>query len=506
MYALRFRLLLSCLIFVLISRSAAAQQPDVRVSPDEPAGYQGNPGIFLRNGGLYCTWIQSGSNANVIGQWSPLSQQPSTIVAVQSFTPPAPTSFWPTVEVKSSSTGSWFQELRTPQGTLNSNFQYIQYYVLIHYTQNTAIPSVLTSTNFTILRAESDRWQTLLSIADAAPPYRFAHEQIENPFNAGTISGYDPNREEVLAKVVSYVNGLPKRFSLYWCGKNGEVTTLPNIAALSSSEITTISKDPNLYLPVDSLQYLRILDSSVTWKREQTTVAEYSFTTGGPGVHYQRILGPYFLRRFWNESTGSDMRIELYHVDGTLINANIVHLMSRTDDMMLVQHPADSSITIVYADSSGVHLTYLNRLMHNISGNVDLSATRDYVARPAAVWRNDTLFAVWEDYRNGNADVYGNWIERSALYSSASTPVSAEQKLTLQPNPAHDRIRITLPDQRGSTLAIIDMMGQVVHQIPVDAGRSVLDVSIAGLPAGFYMVRYQPQNGPAAFYRMAVTH
>jgi hypothetical protein len=502
-------------IQLLVSRIQKATQSSLRVrigsnqvslhadiEPWIDSIAHGNPGIFLRNGELYATWVQSDSAPFKVGQWGPGLPKPAAITASHNFKPLTGPSYNGD-QVRSHWEAGRSQHIRFPQNSIVAGFQYIRDEVLRYYTETTWYTRTANSASFEIYRADTAGWQQLLSIVDIASTSYYPEPPSFGPYHEGWVDGYDPNRDEILAKVVYYKQGASNWITLYWCGKNGEIITLPNVASLRSSDIT---KDPTLYLPVDSLEYLRIIDSNATWKREQTTVAEYSFTTGGPGVRYQRMLGPYFLRYFWNDTTGSDLRIERYHVNGALLFANIVHLLSRTDDMTLVQRPTDSTITLVYADSSGVHLTLFNKLLWDISGNVDLSATRKYVAHPAAVWRNDTLFAVWEDYRNSNADVYGNWIKRSDIASSVSQPESMNREMFINPNPAHDRIQITLPDQTGSTLEIIDMMGQVVQQIPVDAGRSVLDVSIAGLPGGIYMVRYQPHDGPVAYYRMVVTH
>jgi hypothetical protein len=242
------------------------------------------------------------------------------------------------------------------------------------------------------------------------------------------------------------------------------------------------------------------------WKREQTTIAEYTFTTSGPDARYQRLRGPYFLRFFWTDASGSELALELYTIGGELIATTNIHLLSRSGDWMAVQNPSDSSLTIVYGDSSGVHATYLDKRLKVLGANINVSATRQPIGNPAAVWRNDTLFAVWQDNRNGNADIYGNWIKRVAMLSTVPATPQTAPEFTLQPNPARDRVRVTLPSSQGAELEVVDMLGKVVQTTTVSEGRSAVDVHLDGLSAGVYLVRYRSANNALLLRPLVVVH
>jgi hypothetical protein len=157
--------------------------------------------------------------------------------------------------------------------------------------------------------------------------------------------------------------------------------------------------------------------------------------------------------------------------------------------------------------------------------NRRVSASRDSIGVVAGVFRNDTLFVVWEDFRNGLPDIYGNWWvvpktirppvtnrdsvttpttgdtvvtprDSSIRHDSTGAPIpgSGDVAITgIYPNPANSYITLnfTTRTQGEVRMEIVDMLGRRLGLIDggtLNSGRYQWGMDCSGLAPGAYMV------------------
>jgi hypothetical protein len=68
---------------------------------------------------------------------------------------------------------------------------------------------------------------------------------------------------------------------------------------------------------------------------------------------------------------------------------------------------------------------------------------------------------------------------------------------TAYPNPAAARVRLPVHAPRGATLRLVDLLGRTLRRQEVDAATAHVDVDLAGLPAGAYLLRLDDGSGAA---------
>ncbi len=97
----------------------------------------------------------------------------------------------------------------------------------------------------------------------------------------------------------------------------------------------------------------------------------------------------------------------------------------------------------------------------------------------------------------------GNPLNFSGLLPTRAAQAAATA--TLAPNPAAETATLTLaqPACPGTRLMLRDALGRTVWTAPVPAGQSVLPVSLAGRPAGLYVLHL---SGPDATASWKITH
>jgi hypothetical protein len=257
------------------------------------------------------------------------------------------------------------------------------------------------------------------------------------------------------------------------------------------SAISLVYETSNYFVPIADSEFLHFTNSHAGHRKGRELLGQFDVLPIAGERFFKRLLGPYFLQvsRDLADSLGD---IQLYSLDGTRIAQ---HRMKgiRVDDIAVVQNRSDSSIAIVSATSQGVSVTLLDSRLDVRAVNKQLSATRDSTARPTAVIRNDTLIAVWEDYRNGSSDVYGTFIPLTSLTAVPSLEAASGETVAISevlPNPASDyaRIRFTRPPGRRGTIELIDNSGTVRWRSICEEGMQSIDIDCSSLPEGLYMV------------------
>jgi hypothetical protein len=149
------------------------------------------------------------------------------------------------------------------------------------------------------------------------------------------------------------------------------------------------------------------------------------------------------------------------------------------------------------------------------------------VKNVAGVFRHDTLFFVWEDYRNGDPDIYGNYwpvpttLQRvygvkdtthsptdstqhppidSTEHTDSTVKMAGELAIrSVAPNPAttHVDVKFLLRNAGSVSLELYDMLGRRVgeyHQI-VPTGEQILHIDMNGLAPGAYTIVLRSERG-----------
>ncbi|GAB2948343.1 hypothetical protein GCM10027048_11540 [Hymenobacter coalescens] len=80
---------------------------------------------------------------------------------------------------------------------------------------------------------------------------------------------------------------------------------------------------------------------------------------------------------------------------------------------------------------------------------------------------------------------------------TTSRAAAAAQPLALWPNPAHNQLQVQAPAGAGQ-IRIYDALGRAVRAVPSGASGRPTTISVAGLPAGMYLVRAGAATGRVA--------
>ncbi len=230
----------------------------------------------------------------------------------------------------------------------------------------------------------------------------------------------------------------------------------------------------------------------------------------GQAMCCYRLLGDTFIRLIALEE--KQFRLELYSLSGSLLAHRTIE-SAVPEFPFLVQNPKDSSIAFLWGGSSGVRCTVLDNLLKDVinsttrlpTANVQISATQDVVAHPAAIFVNDMLYVVWEDFRNGpTPEIYSTlWkFEKSGnpiINDEEPDNSSNSNQLTLNvairalhPNPARGVATIVAVSAHrfAGTLSLYDVIGRRVfwQEIILNEGEHEYPLDISNLRSGRYQV------------------
>ncbi|MEO5931863.1 MAG: T9SS type A sorting domain-containing protein, partial [Candidatus Kapaibacterium sp.] len=247
-------------------------------------------------------------------------------------------------------------------------------------------------------------------------------------------------------------------------------------------------------IPIDSAEYYTVTGTLATHWRGRDSVGAFTFTNAYPNPKYRRLLGPYFLlSSFTPGNAGGVLALELYDLNGTLLRRRDVNYTGVWNEPVFVQNRVDSALAILRGDSSGVRLDMLDRLLNPGISDRPISITRGTVRHPSGVFRNDTLYAVWEDDRDGISHIYGNYLPVPRLIADAPGDASDSQNgFSLAPNPTTGatNLRMFNPGSR-VVIEVGDMRGEIIRRYSSDYPdftEGIWSLDLENLPAGIYTV------------------
>lgn len=340
------------------------------------------------------------------------------------------------------------------------------------------------------------------------------YEYLGNPVTLHT--SYDPNRNESLGflSIPGFPNNVSNRIA--WIDSGGSKRREMALDPVIGRSITG-------FIPVDSswiLLYRKDIHRFIEMRNGRATDS-FTFDIGvSAGVVLRRLYGPRFLR-FFPAGSVSDPRFDIFSLKGKSQARLDLPISPGYSSPSFVESPLDSSIHILWASDNGVRLTRLDKYLRVIVQDSLISQTRDSVRSPVGVFRNDTLFVVWQDFRNPTADIYATTFVSPRVISSPSDttlppspPPTGEPPVdgtltagAITPNPATGittfALEITEPGD--ATAEIIDMAGQALirYSKHFDAGLQRWEIDVRGLSNGLYILKVQ-SGGKVAMMKLMV--
>ena len=432
---------------------------------------QSMPNIFRRNQDLVVTWLQPGTAApNVLARWNPANN--STVISATS-----------------TLVGNHLRMMNTTAVVRNEHWVY-------HGT------------------TLEDFGRITIQIVDSQWTQRVMDEYGSPYSQSWSVS--DPNRNESivfrLARESSYaLQGV-------WTDSNGFPrqsisARLHNIAFMLDS--TTIV----VYSPQVARRFYHMRGGTYV----DSFDVERELWSRTP---FRRLYGPRFLNITVSDSL-LDARLEIFSLRGVREVGGVMQGSRGYRDPVIVESPIDSSIHIIWTADDGIRLTRLDRYL-NIAVRDSLISSGPGKLNPAAVFRHDTLFVVWQEERNGPSDIYATTWTAPLLRGTpprvedtSSSPDTPEPLPTtavtghtamvaisaITPNPA-DQIAtlfIELAEPADAVAEILDMTGQVLirrqKRFDRDSGR--WDIDISDLTSGLYIIAVHA-DGDVALTKLLV--
>jgi hypothetical protein len=427
---------------------------------------QGTPNVFRRGDGLAMTWRQAiAATPTVMVEWSPLLDSMKVIAT-------------------SSATGGHFPMLNTTAMISSEGYRYSDQSGVIYFTRSA------------------------VQLADTQWYEWGKHDYLSA---AATIrSTEDPNRGESIAIIDFPVYYFPRFQRVLWIDGSGRTRR---------SASTSILYD--IYLAYDSTAFIvgSRTGGEYSILRDTSRTAAFTLPPGNYSQSgLQRLYGPHIISMMPGDSSW-DATLQMFSLTGRseAINRKGGSRTCRTP--VIRQSPIDSSIHIIWASDAGIMLSRFDRNL-NIDFLDSVISSGPGKTNPAAIFRHDTLFVVWQDARNGASDIYATaWVARllparpPVAEPQPPPPTPHDTLATPQPSPLPEPIRVPVPRttitavtpnpanniatffvelvEPGDAVAEIrDMTGQVLirreKSFDMDSGR--WDIDIDDLTNGMYVL------------------
>jgi hypothetical protein len=107
---------------------------------------------------------------------------------------------------------------------------------------------------------------------------------------------------------------------------------------------------------------------------------------------------------------------------------------------------------------------------------------------------NDHLEVAWEFTGNSREIIPGDYL--SPYDFPSSIPVHPENYISVHiyPNPAKDKVTISLSNLEGGRVDICSLTGISLIEMVIEKGRHTASINVSGLSSGIYLVRIQTGN------------
>ncbi len=182
--------------------------------------------------------------------------------------------------------------------------------------------------------------------------------------------------------------------------------------------------NPAHALPAGGTEWLAFDEDRVSLMDRDDTIDTFDLPPLASSAQptFQALPGDWFLRR-QNFVENGTIVMELQ-----IANFRTHEVFTRTLPQLgamppyLLTHPEDSSRIIVWATSTGVFGMRLSRDLDTLlMAPTRLSETAERTTAPAALFMNDTLLIVWEDFRHTLPSIYGRQIRMEKVEIKENT-------------------------------------------------------------------------------------
>jgi hypothetical protein len=209
-----------------------------------------------------------------------------------------------------------------------------------------------------------------------------------------------------------------------------------------------------------------------------------------------RLPGPLILHA---HVEGDTLVASLFDLDGVPVgSASVWAPWGFSSDMFLAANPSDSTLAFFSGSSKGVVMVRLNQKLEVLQPPTIISDSGMAASRPAGLYRNDSLFIVWEALRGGTHAIYGRIVPPSRLSEvwpddRTSAPAREPMRLSITPNPSRDLATVTIsptpPAGSVVTCTVLDILGREVLSIDSDDPSLPMTIPTSEIPGGVYLLR-----------------
>lgn len=485
---LPYRFFLAALTLLFSVSLLQAQPSDVRISTEPPPGANVNqhwPGVFERGGRVYAVWgeprTDTVTNTAPIwyssGVWS--KRTSPSVDIVTSFRPDSivPDGDVPRRPLYQTILGNVFTAVFDGAWVVGS----------AQLRGDIALPPAPVDTVF--------KARFMVYMATGTKFVGIKVHELKRTGGQGVAVlmrqfGYNPNTGEVLTAWISTTDPL------------GNVSSVDTSGSVRWTA-TSIPFRPGRYnlVPLKDREFLLIIDSVAVHYNNGVPLDTLNLP-GRYGLRYQRISGDRFIRSYITDDSTKYV-FDIYNVNLTLEKSveypwGVAEPSYFITENIKAELEDDVRFAVVSAGPPGVHMQLLRDDFTTVGDRVKLNSGTDTTAyAPAAAFKDDSVYVVWQDGRNGNTDIYGRaYSYRPPTTQGVEDIAEAGRRLSISaiaPNPTTGKIALdfTLPRSSMLDVQVIDLTGRVVHREAKEMqpeGKSTIDLDLAGLPSGSYRV------------------
>ncbi|MBS1913043.1 MAG: hypothetical protein JST22_13735 [Bacteroidetes bacterium] len=256
--------------------------------------------------------------------------------------------------------------------------------------------------------------------------------------------------------------------------------------------------NPASILPLSAKRFILVQGDTAYRLVDGAAGGFFALGPAASPVRYQRLYGSTFMRFYPDSGVDAggalhdrSVTFEMYDWSGELKGSATLNAPGSRFDPFVYQRASDGAVFILWGSEAGVHLTVLDGGMKLYLADTVVSVTHASVRSPVCAIRGDTLFAAWEDMRNGESDIFGRaWPLPEGLRSLHRTGSRTwAGVIDLWPNPARGDLSIAWDAdarQLPARIIIFDLLGREAGRQDVTPTQGVGVVNVTNLPIGVY--------------------